>query len=641
MADARLTLLGGFAARRMDGGPASLPSRKAEALLAVLACRSGEPQPRGRLMALLWGDRSDLQARHSLSQALCSIRSSFGDAVTLVVADREAVALCPDAAHVDVAEFQALGAGDAIEDLQAAAELYRGPLLDGLNLREEAFEEWLTQERLRLHDLALAVLLKLADRQAALDPGNAVATLNRALTLDPLEEEAHRRLIRLYVDRGGYNAAIRHYRLCAEILRRELGTCPEPLTQTLCREAKGRLREQPQTLPVVAAEYPEPLPADRPMDPAPLPRRASIAVMPFLDGAAGSDSQCPLAAGLTHDVIRGLARLRSLFVIARGTVFALGERGVCPDEAGQALGVDYIASGSVQRQDDRITVAIELVETRTARILLAEVFDHRLNEALYVLDEITNRIVASIAGEIETSERSRALLKPPGSLDAWEAHHRGLWHMYRFTAPDNDEAQRFFRMAVGLDPTFARAYGGLSFTHFQNAFLLRTGEREREIDRAFATAGQGLIADDRDPAAHWAMGRALWLRGRQDKSLAELGTAVDLCPNFALGHYALAFVHCQSGDPASRSDRRTARGGSARSTRSCSPCSPPERSRMLASARSRRRPTGRSRRQLARTLTPTSRRLPSIAWRQRAGWARHAASPPRSIGRGRTMGSFA
>ena len=55
--------------------------------------------------------------------------------------------------------------------------------------------------------------------------------------------------------------------------------------------------------------------------------------------------------------------------------------------------------------------------------------------------------------------------------------------------------------------------------------------------------------DDRDPAAHWAMGRALWLRGRQDESVAELERAVDLSPNFALGHYSLSFVHSQSGDP--------------------------------------------------------------------------------------------
>src|SRR6185436_15626121 len=97
-------------------------------------------------------------------------------------------------------------------------------------------------------------------------------------------------------------------------------------------------------------------------------------------------------------------------------------------------------------------------------------------------------------------------------------------------------------------PTFARAYAGLSFTHFQNAFQ-GWAERERETDKAFEAAGQSLMIDDHDPAAHWSMGRALWLHGRQDQSLFELERAVDLSPNFALAHYALAFVHSQSGDP--------------------------------------------------------------------------------------------
>ena len=139
-----------------------------------------------------------------------------------------------------------------------------------------------------------------------------------------------------------------------------------------------------------------------------------------------------------------------------------------------------------------------------------------------MLDEIGNRIVASIANEIETIERNRAILRPPSSLDAWEAHHRGLWHMYRFNRADNERARHFFETAVRLDPTFARAYAGLSFTHFQNAFQ-GWAEREPEIDRAFEAAGQSLMVDDRDPAAHWAMGRALWLRGRQDQSVRRAG----------------------------------------------------------------------------------------------------------------------
>jgi TolB-like protein len=277
-------------------------------------------------------------------------------------------------------------------------------------------------------------------------------------------------------------------------------------------------------------------------------RRASIAVMPFVDLTGGKAVRVGLAEGLAHDIITRLAKLRSLFVTAQGTAFALHERDIGPDEAGRMLNVNYLVSGSLWRRGSRITVTVELAETRTARIVWREAFDHKLDQILLALDEIGDRVVASIASEIETSERNRAILKPPSSLDAWEAYHRGLWHIYRFTQPDNEHAQHFFERAVRLDRTFARAFAGLSFTHFQNS---RHGwcDREKQIDRVFEAAGQGLAADDHDPAAHSAMGRALWLRAQQDRAVIELQTAVQLSPSFAHGHYALAFVHCQSGDP--------------------------------------------------------------------------------------------
>jgi tetratricopeptide (TPR) repeat protein len=192
---------------------------------------------------------------------------------------------------------------------------------------------------------------------------------------------------------------------------------------------------------------------------------------------------------------------------------------------------------------------VELTETRTARIIWSEVLNHAADEALLALDEIGDRVVASVAAEIEAVERNRAILRPPSSLDAWEAHHRGLWHMYRFTREDNGRAQQFFRAAVKLDPTFARAWAGLSFTHWQSAFQ-GWAARKPEAEQAYAAAGQALMADDRDPAAHSSMGRALWLRGDVPQAISELQGAIELSPNFALAHYSLAFLHAQAGDPA-------------------------------------------------------------------------------------------
>src|SRR5262249_34973871 len=159
------------------------------------------------------------------------------------------------------------------------------------------------------------------------------------------------------------------------------------------------------------------------------------------------------------------------FVIARGTAYALRERGVSAQEAGRLLEVEYVVSGTVRHARDRVSVGVELVEAETARIVWTDQIDGVADETFSVLDAIVDRIVAWSAEEIETAEMNRALLEPPSSLDAWEAYHRGLWHMYKFNGPDNHDASKFFRQALDLDPTFARAHAGLSFTHFQNAFL--------------------------------------------------------------------------------------------------------------------------------------------------------------------------
>jgi len=272
-------------------------------------------------------------------------------------------------------------------------------------------------------------------------------------------------------------------------------------------------------------------------------------VMPFV-----GRNESAVAAGLTEDIITRLAKLRVLFVIARGTMYALRDRGIDAQEAGRILGVEYVVSGSIREDADRVCVVVELAETESARIVWTEELAGATDETLSVLDAIVDRIVASIAEEIETAECNRAVLKAPSSLDAWEAYHRGLWHMYKFNGPDNRHAADFFRDALRLDPTFSRAYAGLSFTHFQNAFLGLTPDRTREIDLASDAAGRSLEADARDPAAHWAMGRALWLRGDERDSFAELEQSIELSPNFALGHYTLGFVHSQTGDPRSAID---------------------------------------------------------------------------------------
>jgi DNA-binding SARP family transcriptional activator len=537
-----------------DGRALKLPaSRKVRALFAYLAL-APHAVSRGHLCELLWDVPND--PRGELRWCLSKIRGivdergrrrveTRDDSVRLDLAD-----CFVDAIEVSGAAEAGIGAL-APERQEALCALFNGDFLEGLEIsRSPAFNGWLTAQRRRFRGCRTALLEHLA---RSVPDEEAFGYLEAWLQLAPFDRRVHEILLAALARNGRIREGEEHLAATARLFEDEGLDCA-PIRDAW-RSARAR-RSGPAGAPAVAPESIVAAPLESIVvagsgvsdSAVAASRRASIAVMPFVDRSSAIPTRGGPADALAHDVITRLAQLRSLFVIAQGSVFALHERSIGPEEAGRMLNVDYVVSGSLRRQGTRLTVTVELAETRSARIVWAEIFNQKSDDALLVLDEIGNRIVASIASEVETIERNRAVLRPPNSLDAWEAHHRGLWHMYRFSKADNERARHFFEMAVRLDPTFARAHAGLSFTHWQNAFQ-GWAKRAVETDRAFEAAGQSLMADDRDPAAHWAMGRALWLKGDHDQSVVELTRAIDLSPNFALGHYTLAFVHSQAGDP--------------------------------------------------------------------------------------------
>jgi DNA-binding SARP family transcriptional activator len=537
-------MLGPLAASR-DGAALTLPgSRKVRGLLAYLAL-APKAVTRSHVCELLWDVPND--PRGELRWCLSKIRGivdeperqrieTGGDTVRLDLSD------CTVDATIVAAAIQAGVDTLDTKQLQALVGLFRGDFLEGSEIdRSPAFNNWLIAQRRRFRACHAALLERLV-RDAPDD--EALTYLEQWLLLAPFDQRVHKIMLEALARRGRIREGEEHLAATIRLFDSE-GLDAAPV-RDIWRSARARSetdRPQPAAAPIAPAS---PDATDAGRLPAPL-RRASIAVMPFVERSATTEPGGAAAGALAHDVITRLAKLRTLHVIAQGSVFALHERQIGSEDAGRMLNVDYVVSGSLQRQDKRITVAVELAETRTARIVWAEVFNQKIDDAFLVLDEIGNRIVASVASEIETIERNRAILRPPNSLDAWESYHRGLWHMYRFSRTDNERARHFFEAAVRLDPTFSRAYAGLSFTHFQNAFQ-GWAKRAPEVDRAYELAGQGLMADDRDPAAHWAMGRAQWLRGSHDQAVVELEQSIDLSPNFALAHYTLAFIQSQAGD---------------------------------------------------------------------------------------------
>lgn len=553
-----LQLLGGFTLSGADGRPLSPPGRKARLLIARVALDAGRPLPRERLAGLLWHDRDEAQARHSLRQCLMELRrlgqAAGGD---LIRADQDTVALALPAGRVDALTVERLAREDTADALGTAAGLCAGPLLPGEEIGAEALDGWLAGERARFARIAAGVLARLtALREAGEDRDGVIAAAERWLALDPACEEAHRSLMRAHARHGRRSDALRQYETCVGLVRRFLDADPEEETVELMRRIRDRPAAdpaRPAVAPAVGGGVDGGIVDGGIVDGGGMvarsaPDRPSLAVLPF-DTLGGPAEGGGIADGLAHDVLARLSRLRPLFVIARGSSFRFRGPGIDPRTVGRSLGVRYLVAGSVRLHGGRLRLTVDLVEAETGAALWGDVLDRRLDDLFAVQEELVGRVVAALETEVEAAEIRRALTLPSASLDAWSAYHRGLWHMFRFTRDGNEAARGFFQRALRLDPLCARAMAGLSFTHFQDAFLHHTADQGREALRAHRFAEQSVALDDRDPTTHWVLGRALWLLKKQDHAVEELERAVDLNPNFALGHYSIAFVQAQGGDP--------------------------------------------------------------------------------------------
>jgi tetratricopeptide (TPR) repeat protein len=119
--------------------------------------------------------------------------------------------------------------------------------------------------------------------------------------------------------------------------------------------------------------------------------------------------------------------------------------------------------------------------------------------------------------------------------------------MYRFTRHDNAAAEAHIRHAIARDPGFARAHAGLSFVHFQTAFMRYSEDVAGEAALARQFAVRGLELDPIDPFANFTMGRSYWLEGDLETSLAWLERATSISPNYAQGIYARAWTESLAG----------------------------------------------------------------------------------------------
>jgi TolB-like protein/DNA-binding SARP family transcriptional activator/Tfp pilus assembly protein PilF len=236
-----LRLLGRFAltAGEGDSAPIRLSTRKTGALLAYLAMSPDQTASREELAALLWGSCPDQQARQSLRQALASLRKELGD-VQVFTADTKMARLEPGHWAVDARDFETLARSSRPDDLERAGRLLTGAFLHGLNIDEEAFDEWLNAQRLRMQLAATRLCETYATQpELIIDGQQAVTAAEQLVALDPLREDWQRLALTLYARYRGRNEALGQAEAFVALLRRELDVAPEPETLALVERIRA------------------------------------------------------------------------------------------------------------------------------------------------------------------------------------------------------------------------------------------------------------------------------------------------------------------------------------------------------------------------------------------------------------------
>jgi adenylate cyclase len=268
----------------------------------------------------------------------------------------------------------------------------------------------------------------------------------------------------------------------------------------------------------------------------PLPKKPSIAVLPF-DNLSGDTEQDYIADGITENIIAALSKIPEMFVIARTSTTAYKGKAAKLHQVAEDLGVRYVLEGSIQKADDRIRVTAQLIDALDGHHLWSEKYDKEIKDFFQIQDEITHKIAVELQVKLTHGEQAR---KWYGTMDfeAWGYIAKGTGTFEDFTRANNEKARELFEKALKIDPESAFAWVMLGWTHFMDARLAFTKTPSESIKKAIQFAKKALSIDDKNTDAHAVLGSIYLIQSQHEKAIAEGQKSIEFGPNSALS-YAL------------------------------------------------------------------------------------------------------
>ncbi len=269
------------------------------------------------------------------------------------------------------------------------------------------------------------------------------------------------------------------------------------------------------------------------------PAIRSLAVLP-LSNLTGDPQQDYFVDGMTDALITDLAKIQAVKVISRTSIMQFKDVKKPLPEIAQALGVDGILEGSVQRSGDRVRITAQLIRAATDTHLWAESYERDTRDVLTLQAEVAQAVARAINVALTPEESTHLARARPVNPEAYEAYLKGQSHWYWLSREHLDIALEYFELALQKDPACALAYVGVG-----NVWMVRSDNGSmapgEAIPKAKAAIAKALALDDTLSEAHIALANIV---GPYDHDWSaaerEFRRGIELNPNRADGHFMYA-----------------------------------------------------------------------------------------------------
>jgi DNA-binding SARP family transcriptional activator/TolB-like protein len=525
----------GRLAIRFNGRLIEFRTQKANAVLSYLALSETKHESRERLVGLLWSRSDEEKARASLRQVVRELRSAFEDAgYGGFVAGRLSVHLDAEKVEldVDVESVLRLAESGSVHPLLLNTPRLGERILEGMDDLDPSFRIWVLAKRQTIHErlmrsLGAGLIARRPDAGAKNDIAAAI------VNLDPTHEEACCHLMRMHAEHGDVAGALRIYKALWNLLDRDYGMEPSPVTEALVAEIKLGAFERPaqrsdahskpgsRVVPAVGDRTDHPGIAEAIHAAASTKMR--LVLRPFAMHGIDGD-HVHLVRGFALHLAACLVRFREWMVIDRSSTTA-----VLPlsDSTRQ-----YCIESTTYQAGTEINMVMVLRDEATGVYIWSESFRLSLNNWFEAQQRIIRRIATSLNVQLSTERLMRLAGEADVSLDTHDRWLRGQNLMSKFDSESWQRAVAIFHDAIRENPTFSPCYSSLvqmnNVEHFVHPGLVRDLGKARETLELAKTAVQ---LDPLDSRAHLCCGWSHVMALREVEAAPHMDLACELNDN--------------------------------------------------------------------------------------------------------------